>query len=409
VESGSRSAGVVAVVYGAAALFVWAGFLFGASRDPWLFGFSRSYVAFLAGSAVALAVPLVLFGLTLRVGWRRALSEAAPTLGLLVVGYLAAAGYYGATRTHEFDPYLQNPPTLIADVHRPRAADELRVAALGGSTTESSMLAEAERYPTRLREALGVAFPGRRVEVFNGGRNWWTTKHSLIHYATHVRWWSPDVVVVMHAINDLYRSCESDQYAIGEYTPTWSHYYGPSIRGARPPSLPSVLLGRVQRSMYLQWYRNWRIREVDYPAEHYRSIAEYELNLRSLAAVVRADGAMLVIVTQGSLYKEEPSAEELAVIRFGEEFCMTARPGLSAEFPSPWSLRRGMDEFNAVARRVAAEEGAILVDVEARLDRTLEVFVDDVHHTAAGAATVAAEVSAAIATALASPGELDPR
>ena len=395
----------MAIAYGVTAFLLWAGFLFGASRHPWLFGFSRSYIAFLAASAVALLAPLAWFGLARRLGWRRVVSESLPTVGLLAVGYLIAIGYYDATRTYEFDPFLQNPPALIVDVMRPKTAAELRVAALGGSTTESSMLAGPERYPERLRQALADALPERRVDVFNGGRDWWTTRHSLIHYATHVRWWNPDIVVVMHAINDLYRSCASDQYALGEYTPTWSHFYGPAIRGARPPSLPGALLGRVRRSMYLQWYRPWRIREVDRPLEYYRSISAYELNLRGLAATVRADGAMLVIVTQGSLYKDEPSPEEEAVIRFGEEFCMTARPGLGAEYPSARSLRRAMDAFNDAARRVALEEGAILVDLDARLERTLGIFVDDVHHTAAGAALVATQVNAAIVTALADAGE----
>ena len=135
---------------------------------------------------------------------------------------------------------------------------------------------------------------------------------------------------------------------------------------------------------------------MDHGLERYRSIPEYEGHLRTLAQLVAADGATLVVLTQGSLYKEGPSAEELAVIRFGEEFCMTRTGWLTAEYPGVMSLRRAMNAYNGVARRVAREEGAGLVDVDAMLARDLTTFIDDVHHTSAGAEQVAYAVFDAI-------------
>ena len=345
--------------YSASAGFVWLGFALARSRNPWLIGYSTSHLVFLVVLAAFVAVPWVIVWLTRRIGWRRLIREGTPALGLIALIYVGASTYYYLTQEHRFDPYLQNPATTIDDIARPRAPGEIRVAALGGSTTESPGLAEGKRYPTPLQALLSEAHPDRRVEVFNGGRNWWTTKHSLIHYVTHVRRWRPDVVVVMHAVNvDLYRSFVPYGYALGQYDVSWGHFYGPSIRGARPPWFPGYLLGRTGRLIYLRWYSDWRIREVDHGLDRYRSLPEYEGHLRTLAQLVAADGATLVVLTQGSLYKEEPSAEELAVIRFGEEFCMTRTGWLTAEYPGVMSLRRAMNAYNGVARRVAREEGA---------------------------------------------------
>ena len=383
--------------YTAAALFAWVGFALGHSRNPWLFGYSVSYLLFLVALGMVLAGPWIVVLLSRRVGARWLVSVTAPTLIVVVpLAYLAAASFYYWTQEHRFDPYLQNPGVVIDDIERPRAGDELRVVALGGSTTESSELPEPERYPARLQGLLSDAYVDRPINVVNAGRDWWTTKHSLIHYVTHVRRWRPDVVTVMHAVNDLYRSFASDGYALGEYTASWGHFYGPAIQGARPPTFLGWLLGRTSRLMFLHWYSDWRIREVDYGLDQYRSIPEYEAHLRTLAQVVAADGAALFVLTQGSLYKPEPSADELDAIRFGEEFCMTRTGWLTAEYPSVPSLRRAMDAYNDVARRVASEEGAVLVDLDGRLSRDLNTFIDDVHHTSSGAEQVADAVFEAI-------------
>ena len=211
---------------------------------------------------MVLAGPWIVVLLSRRVGARWLVSVTAPTLIVVVpLAYLAAASFYYWTQEHRFDPYLQNPGVVIDDIERPRAGDELRVVALGGSTTESSELPEPERYPARLQGLLSDAYVDRPINVVNAGRDWWTTKHSLIHYVTHVRRWRPDVVTVMHAVNDLYRSFASDGYALGEYTASWGHFYGPAIQGARPPTFLGWLLGRTSRLMFLHWYSDWRIRE----------------------------------------------------------------------------------------------------------------------------------------------------
>lgn len=378
---------IVAALWTAAGTLFWAGFLFGHSRDPWLLGYSRSYVVFLVALPVLLALPAALVWLARRLGWRRFLSEAGPTLALLGVAWLLAAGIYYQRQTHPFDPYSQAPPQRIANLEAPRRPGEVRVAALGGSTTAGPSLAPDERYPEQLQRLLTAA--GLDATVFNGGQNWWTTRHSLAHYVTHVRHWHPDVVIVMHAINDLYRSFSPPDYAIGEYDDLYGHFYGAAIQGARPPSFFRFLLARPLRLMDEQWFRPWRRHEVTMPLDRFVSVVPFERNLRTLVAVVRGDGAEPVLMTQPSLFSDQPAPDERAVMRFGEEFCRSATGIFTSEYPSAGALRAAMDAYNGVVRRVAAELGVTLVDLDAGVPRDLQHFIDDVHYSPAGAARVA--------------------
>jgi lysophospholipase L1-like esterase len=376
-----------ATLWVAGSLFIWIGFLFGHSRDPWLIGYSQSYLFFVALLPVLLAVPPVMVWLARRMGWRRFFAQVGPTLAVLGILYLLAASIYYNRQTHLFDPYLQAPPRRIENLDQARRAGEIRIAALGGSTTAGPTLKPQERYPAQLQQRLAAA--GIDATVFNAGQNWWTTKHSLTHYVTHVRHWHPDVVIVMHTINDLYRSCSPSAFAVGEYDDLYSHFYGAAIQGARPPTFLGNLLAQPLRLMDQQWYRPWRRREVDMPVSRFVSIRAYERNLRTLVEIIKGDGSHPVLMTEASLFTVSPKPEEVAVMRFGEEYCLAPAGRFFSEYPSSATMRAAMDAYNAVVRRVAADRGAALVDPDGVMPRDLDHFIDDVHYTPKGAARVA--------------------
>ncbi len=388
--------GIAVAAYGIVVGAIWIGFALGSSRAPWLLGYSKSYLVFLVVLAVTMMVPPLVLGLGRRLGWRKLLSETAPSLLVLAaVGLLSARVYY-ARQEHRFDPFLQSPPRPVEAIEAPRPPGVVRIAALGGSTTEGMEGPQVDGYPARLESLLRHTEPGLQIEVLNAGHVWWTTKHSMIYYVTQVRRWRPDVVLVLHAVNDLYRSCSPAAFALGEYRDDWSHFYGPAINGARPPSFLRFVLGTSLRRMYLHWYSRWRIHEVDYPLERYRSLAPFERNLEDLVGLIAADGAVPVLITQPALYRLDLRPEERALIRFGEEFCLTETGWLTAEYPSVASLRVAMDAFNDTIRRVARENGTRLVDLDAEMPRNLEMLADDVHYTDAGVDFVSARVAARI-------------
>ena len=71
--------------------------------------------------------------------------------------------------------------------------------------------------PTRVQARLRDADTARPVEVSNLGRQWYTSHHSLINYASNLRPLRPDVVVVMHAINDVLHNADFSYFSRGPF------------------------------------------------------------------------------------------------------------------------------------------------------------------------------------------------
>jgi lysophospholipase L1-like esterase len=308
--------------------------------------------------------------------------------------YVAFMVSYYYRQQHLFDPFVGVPPPLITTSD---ANASLRVLALGGSTTECGDLPLADRYPTvlqaRLREHVSDAV------VFNAGRDWYTTRHSLINFAAQYQDWHPHLVVVLDAINDVYQSFSPAFYAASPYRADYSHFFGAAANGALPPTFEQYLYSQRHGPVTTHfWYEAPFVTEraVDYPVDRYWSLRAFRANLARLVRTVRAAGSQVVLVTQPSLYHREMTAAEAKTLWFGPVFCATRLGFARYEYASPQSLERAMQAFNGAIREIAASEGAALADADAHVPKTLDNFADDVHYTPAGAALVAQTVAQAI-------------
>jgi hypothetical protein len=383
---------------------IYAGFLLHRSHDPAVLFYSRRYLVLLLLLALPLGLPPFLKYLRVRRGLarRQILLALAPALTLLALLYLAAMQVYYYRQEHRFDPFLQVAPARPPERAPAEAGGALRVLALGGAMTQCAQLPEAARYTTRLQGRLTALRGGTAVEVLNAGRLWHTTRHSLIGYVSDYQDWRPDVVVVMHAADDLARSFSPSRYAFGPYDERYAHFYGAAAPGARPPTFEAHWLRRLAHlPLWSYWYSAIfpTYREVDYALERYVSLAAFEGNLRRLAAAIRGSGATPVLVTEPSLYKGEMGEAERRALKLPRMLCNTARGFGRYDVPSAASLSLALSAFNGRVRAIAAEEGAVLADAEAQVPKDLRHFVDDRHLTAQGADAVAAVVAEAIAPA----------
>lgn len=365
---------------------VWAGWWLHASPpDARVLGpFSARYLVFLAAAALPFGVPPLLLLARRRLGPRRfAAWLVACGAGALVVAGLAEQRH-AWTQEHRFDPWLQHaPPRIPAALAGARGP---RVLLLGGSTTEGVGLPPGARYADVLEGLLRQARPD--VAVANCGMSWFTTQHALVAYVTDLADWRPTVVVHMEGINDLVRSLAPDDLSSGEYDDRWAHYYGAAAGGLRPPAFGEGLL----RRMADDWCSTARLRPVDVP--EWPSVARAERHLRQLARRARADGARLVVVTQPFLVKDDPGPAEAE--RYELTRSHVRRRGPWLEYPAPRSVRAGLAACAERARAVARDEGALLVDAEARVPKTLEHFRDEVHARAPGARLLAELVARAL-------------
>lgn len=377
---------------------IWLGFALHRSAEGGVGPWAPGYAAFLVGLAALFTVPFVLA----RAAWRGlGGGKAMGLLGRLLLLGLAIYGVvevvHAATRVHRFDPFLQFPGTRFESLAPQPDSGVIRIATLGGSTTLNAHLDAHLRYPANLERLLNETADSSVVEVLNAGMDWWTTKHSHINYATYLRRWEPDVVVVMHGINDLYRSFSNPRFSVGSYDRQWSHFYGPSIRGARP----KTLAGRLTSSwpaweLNRRWYSSWRFQHQDSDLEWFLSKHEFEFSLRSLLRTLSGDGVHVLVMSQPSLYRSEMEHQEEARLWFPSTFCAVRSGPLRYVIPSARAMATAMAAYNDVVARVAAEEGVAFLDLASRVPRTLEFFGDDVHYSEEGAALVAGEVAQSV-------------
>lgn len=368
--------------------FAYAGFFIHESLTLQLFTYSYKYVAFLAGfGCLGLLPPLLIVASRV---WGTKQTAYACTI-LFVLGWLVYGGVarvYYCTQEHLFDPYLQMPPPDFAP-DETQDASAVRILALGGSTTECTGIDAEQAFPCVLETMLREAYPDRQIQVLNAGKSWYTTQHSLINYVTNMREWQPHIVLVMHGINDIYRSFSVAGVSVGPYNRRWSHFYGPSAAGARPPTFEWFLLGRYLDS----WCSRLRYVEQDLPLESYRSLGDFERFLATLTECMQNDRRITILMTQPSLYKDNMSLAERDALWMNRKSMPEKTGLLRAVYPSPESLAVAMDAYNQTVKRVAGEKGTLLIDLEAQIPKDLTMLFDDVHYTREGSQRVAETIA----------------
>jgi lysophospholipase L1-like esterase len=226
-----------------------------------------------------------------------------------------------------------------------RAPGVVRIACLGGSTTQDGFrLERSNTYASYLSRMMSRRL-GVEVEVLNFGVNGWTSAESLVNYALVVSRYQPDVVVIHHAVNDVWPRLYPN------YRSDYTHYRVP-WEDAQLSALDKRLIAwsRLWAAVRIQdqdlvGIRERVIRRVDgQPVEVLRELAPetvvgYRGNLQRLCRLVTADGGTPVLLTM-------PYSADAG--------------GLG----SVWLelLEAGTGEHNEVIRAVAEEEGALLAD-----------------------------------------------
>ena len=340
------------------------------SEDPVLLGYSLRYIVILAVSAFGFFLPAIATKVFQRLGLKKLAFAMVPLCILVVWLYIGGSVYYyHSQKLKVYDPFLQLPPERFAV--GTKTSDTLRILAMGGSTTIGSL------YPERLGKVLRERYPERRVEVLNAGVPWWTSKHSLINYVTYGRSLQADIILVMHGINDLYRSFTPLQSSIGEYKDDWSHFYGPTIRTARRPTFEEAILTPLIGVAYAIV----EDRPVDFPVQRFESLGPFEQHMAGIARYVVADGTRVAFLTQPSIYRPDLSPEDEKKLMFNFVFCKQWSGFLKREYPSVSAMAGAMHAANEITRGVAARQGVPLIDVASRVPKDWDHFTDDVHHT----------------------------
>jgi len=210
---------------------------------------------------------------------------------------------------------------------------DLQIIFLGGSTTECLYMQEHERFPYLVGRQLEAALH-KKVNTYNGGVSANESMHSLNVLMNKVLPLKPQMVVLMHNINDLVVLRSQGTY--------W---------------YPHSLKSHVQNAKTL-------LTRYEFPATKHQAteqdlIAEFSMNLRTFIAVCRIRNIQPVLMTQANRVEQDDLYHR----------------------------------FNEVILEVGKQENVVVIDLAKAIPKQPELIYDSYHYTAKGAALAADTIS----------------
>jgi len=306
----------------------------------------------------------------------------------------------------------------------PSAGDDVRVVAIGGSTTECFVLSLEESWPFLLGSLLEDR-SGRSVWVGNIAR---AGRSSRQHYfdAKYVipQFGRVDAAVLLAGINDqFHRMTQGREFetvdvvaldAAGEYIATALHVTEPAqdwlegihlLRLSRRALESFQLLDPKQREIrrllshtlpdfYVQSraMRAARGETIEALPPMEEALAEFQRNMSLTLALLRQRQARPILVTQPSLWRVGIPPEEERLLWLGSADGWPPNRE-SAPYYSAGAMAAMLEMYNEVIRRLAASEGAVLVDLDALLSGDRTALYDDIHFTESGSSRTAAAIA----------------
>lgn len=290
-------------------------------------------------------------------------------------------------------------------------ARDVRILALGGSTTECLYLDQTEAWPRVLQDLLGP-----RVWVGNGGRSGLSSRHHRLQ-AEKLLDELPrmDAVIVLAGVNDFTIRLSRDtawtradfnsqdqradlfqeafevrppQFAAGPF------YERTALRQVLKRLDRSIKAGGATQDPGGEAYQVWRRHRREAPRLRQRlpdlgpALEEFADNLRSIARSAAHHRARIVFATQPALWRDDLPPELRRLLWLGGVGRFQKEPG--HEYYTVPALAAGMDAYNRTLLDTCRDiPGAVCIDLAAELPQDTTVFYDDVHFNEAGSRRVA--------------------
>ncbi len=295
-----------------------------------------------------------------------------------------------------------------------------RILAIGGSTTQCSLLDQSETWTCLLQEKLNGPASHQKVWVGNGGVSGTTTRHHLmaLQYLP-VRELKIDAVILLMGINDLTRrlargkSYDSDflerpetkkELLAQTFTGTFDFYpedpfYKKSAtwqllrRAKRLASASREHIEDEDGSVYATW-REHRRRASEILAELpdlASALEEYAKNINRIIDLAQEKSARPILITQPTMWKPGLPPNLDALLWLGGVGDFQKESG--NPYYSVAALEQGMKAYNDTLLRVCQERQIECFDLASTLEKDTSVFYDDVHFNESGARKIAEALS----------------
>lgn len=237
--------------------------------------------------------------------------------------YRGRPGTYPDGKTVNQHGFISTPELTVEKPER-----TLRIAFLGGSSTAGTghNLADEDTWPWQATELLRDRVEGYRVEFINAALGGYTTFESYGRLWSRIRFFSPDIIVVDHAWNEMYYFGRVDEMSRWRTRPDGSW----GIETTTQPIVqheplaidhliyPSQLLTRL-RFRYFPTPRSGEATPATAalaPSYDRRGLDIFRTNLRLLREAARVMNAEIFVVKQPTLIVPDLPAEERARARY---------------------------------------------------------------------------------------------
>ena len=302
---------------------------------------------------------------------------------------------------------------------RPIGGEMLRIAAFGGSTTESLFVPEERSWPRLLEHRLGDAL-GTTVWIGNFGKTGRDTRQHVLDAKYVLPQFSAQVAVFLVGVNDLgiilnnpsaqpisLEEIQSDEYLhrslIVRDDRTSAFKLPGLLRGAYDairaklnPELIHVTTGFYRRQRDL---RAARVGFTSQIPDLGPFLDEYERNLGLIIDIVRMQGVLPVFVSQASQWAANVPPDVDALFWWGgvDGWPSKVKGGL---YYSPEAMDRMMSAYNDRLALVARRKGALFVDAARELAKDRRYFYDQIHYNEAGSAAMAKAIARTLVPSL---------
>lgn len=251
--------------------------------------------------------------------------------------------------------------------------NEYRIFALGGSTTEDIQNQQNLHYCGEANKIFAEKIKNRKVVCINAGKSAFTSAHSLVRLETDLLAFKPDMITVMHNVNDLSvnfypfdgRYNYGNKYLSDSYAPRMTNWilFKRILEKSRAFS---YLFNTLQKA---KTKPNMRINPK--PTDLVFKEA-FRNNLTSIVGVAKAHGIEVVLLTEpGSLTEKN----------YYTSFSVTDG---SIQYPPPEEFKKLYEEYNQVIKEVATQTHAGFIDMYGLVGHDEKYFTDIVHTNADG-------------------------
>jgi lysophospholipase L1-like esterase len=280
--------------------------------------------------------------------------------------------------------------------------DEIRVVAMGESSTFGYYSPDDATYPFLLGEILSRRLPGRKVSVLNAGIPHMTTDHMLAMLREEILAYRPSIVTLYSGYNDASTVMGATWAQAAD---RWAHGHLASYIALKwvISKVIGPMAGLTTAWSDRDWARHLSTVDAEYIRAQIRLHEEhYDRNLREFVALVRGGGAEPVFVRQRMTtnylspeysfrHSDGPPPDGLSYLEEVEWMStQLERSGRLSAYEAILLIHRGQ---LAVLDRVAAELRVPIVDNVAIMDEHPEYHASFVHLTPEGNAALAAALA----------------